>query len=256
MTTLAEMTLKVAREITEVLYGTATTGAATSITDTANLTQQKAYWDKGSVWILSETHSGKTAIVTGFSNNKLTFATFGTSVETCRYAVARATFPYRQLAQAINAALDEVRVLAEDTTLTGDGETLEFPLPAGVTNIEHIEFTRYGSSPAEKSPSHHWHVRGGDIKWDYGYAPCDGDTIHIWHRTYHDELTTYSDTLNERVNEEWVKWKACEHALYWGVKTYQDAKEYRLEELMNKVIERQKGLLPQPIAIKIRTAGA
>jgi len=256
MTTLAEMTLKVAREITEVLNGTATAGAGTSITDTDNLTQQNAYWDKGSVWILSGDHSGKTAIVTGFSANKVTFADFGSTVGTCRYAVGRATFPYRQIVQAINAALDEIRVLGEDASLTGDGETLEFTLPAGVTDVESVEFTQYGSSPAVKTPSHHWKIRGGKIKWDYGYAPCDGDTIHLWHRTYHDELTTYSDTLDERVQVEWLKWKACEHALYWGIKTYQDAKEYRLEELMNKVIERQKGLLPQPIAIKIRTAGS
>ena len=120
MTTLAEITLKVAREITEVLPGTATAGDATYLTDTVNLTQQNAYWDRGRVWLLSGTHSGKTAIVTGYSANKLTFATFSTSVGTPRYAVARDIFPYRQLQQAVNSALDEIRVLSEDTTLTGD----------------------------------------------------------------------------------------------------------------------------------------
>jgi len=256
VTTLADMTLRVAREITEVLYGTATAGTGTTITDTDNLTQQNAYWDKGSLWILGLTHIGKTAIVKGFSANVLTFADFGSTVGTCRYAAARSHFPYRQLVQAINAALDEIRVLSEDTSLTGDGETLEFALPTGVVDMDSVEFTRYGTSPAEKTPSHHWKIRGGKIKWDYGYAPCDGDTIHLWHYTHHDELTIYSDTLDQCVNEEWLKWKACEHALYWGIKTYQDAKEYRLEELMNKAIERQKGLLPQPIKIKIKSAGA
>lgn len=255
MTTLAEITLKVAREITEVLYGTATAGAATSITDTNNLTQQNQYWDKGTVWILSSTHSGKTAVISGYSLNKITFATFTTTVGTCRYAVARALFPYHILIQAVNNALDEIRVLDEDATLTGDGDTLEFSLPAGVANVERIEIGEYGYTPVKLYETHHWREKGGKIKFDYGYPPGDGDTLHLWYRTYHDELTTYSDTIHEDVNEEWLKWKACEHALYWGIKTYEAAKEYRLEELMNKALEKQKGLLPAPIIFRLRTAG-
>ena len=256
MTTLADMTLRVAREISEIMNGTATTGAATSITDTVNLIQQNQYWAKGTVWIRSGTHVGKTAVIDGFSANQITFPTFTTTVGTCRYVVATARFPYRQLEQAINAALDEVRVWAEDTSLEGDGSTLEFSVPAGITDIKEIEFTTAGTVPAEKTPSHHWKIRDGKIRFDYGYPPYDGDTIHLWYETYHDELTTYSDTVDDNVDQEWLKWKACEHALYWGIKTYQDAKEYRLEELMNKVIERQKGLRPMPVKFNIRSAGS
>lgn len=256
MTTLAEITQRVAREITEVLLGTATTGAATSITDTVNLTQQNQYWDRGTVWILSGAHQGKTAVISGYSANKITFPTFTTTVGTCRYAVARHIFPWHVLVQSVNAALDEIRVTEQDATLEGDGETLEFSLPAGVTNVERIEVEEAGYTPAKPYPSHHWKEQGGKIRFDYGYAPADGDAIRLYYKTYHDELTIYSDTIHEDINEEWLKWKACEHALYWGIKTYQDAREYRLEELMNKALERQKGLLPTPVTFRLRTAGS
>jgi hypothetical protein len=250
------MTLKVAREISKVQDGTGTTSAATSITDTLNLTQQNQYWDKGTVWFRSLTHSGKTAVITGFSSNKITFPTMGSDVGSCRYAVSRSLFPYSILQQSVNNALDEIRVTEKDSSLLGDGTTLEFTLPAGVSNVERVEIEEYGYTPAKPYPSNHWTQFAGKIKFDYGYAPWDGDTINLYHKTSHDELTTYSDTIHEDVNEEWLKWKACEHALYWGIKKYQDAKEYRLEELMNKVMERQRGLLPTPVTVKLRTAGA
>lgn len=255
MTTLAEMTERVAKEISEVLTGTATAGATTSITDTVNLTQSNGYWDKGTVWIKSGDHAGKTAIVTGFSLNKLTFSAFGTTVGTCRYSVARAIFPYHVLMQSVNNALDEIRVTESDNSLEGDGETLEFSLPAGVAKVFEVEILQAGYSPAYPYPSHHWRERGGKIKFDYGYVPGDGDTLVLYYKAHHDELTTYSDTIHEDVDEEWLKWKACEHALYWGIKQYQNAKEYRLEELMNKAMEKQKGHLPAGVVFSLRTGG-
>lgn len=255
-TTLSDMARRVAREITEVLDGTATAGAATTLTDTLLLTQQNQYWDRGTLWIRSGTHIGKVVVVTGFSAGKLTFPTLTTTIGTPTYSVARGTFPYPVLQQAVNSALDEIRVTQTDETLAGDGSTLEFTLPAGVAGVERVELDAAGYSPAWPAPSHHWKERGGKIKFDYGFPPGDGDTIRLYYKDYHDALVDYDDTVHEDVNLEWLKWKACEHALYWGIKTYQNAKEYRLEELMNKVLERQKGLLPTPLTVRLRTAGA
>jgi len=255
MTTLAEMTLKVAREITEVLESTATASAATSITDTVWLTQQAQYWDRGTVWIRSGTYDGQVAVITGFSNNKITFPAFAGDVGSCLYSVARNLFPYHVLVQAVNTALGDIRVKSEETSLAGDGSTLEFSRPAGVSDVESVEFTAYGSSPAEKTPGHHWKIRGGKIKFDYGYAPYNGDTIHLWYKTYHDVLSTYSDTIHADVNEEWLKWEACKRALYWGIRKYEDAKEYRLEELMNQAMSKQKGLLAVPVSFRFHSAG-
>ena len=258
MTTLAEMTLKIAREITEVLDGTATTGATNSITDTLNLTQQNQWWDKGAAWIRSGAHAGKVAIVTSYAGSKLSFTAFdAVSVGTCLFSVARAIYPYRALVQAVNNALAEVRVTYTDETLDGDDETLEFTLPTGVKNLERIEIDDQTLTPARVYPSHHWKERGGKVKWDYGYPPLEGtNNIRLFYKDYHAVLTDYDDEIHEDVNEEWLKWKACEHALYWGIKQYQNAKEYRMEELMNKAMERQKNLIPVPIAFRLRTAGA
>lgn len=252
MATLSDITLRVAREIGEVLSSTATAGAATSITDTARLVQPNQYWDQGTVWILSGTHLGKFAVVTGYGLNKLTFATMTTTVGTCRYTVARATYPLHILIQSVTNALDEIRVTEIDSTLTGDGTTLNFALPAGVADVFDVVIEETGGTTFHSS---HWQEKAGYLKFDYGYYPMDGETIHIHYQAYHDAPVDYDDEIHEDVNLEWLKWKACEHALYYGAKMYQDAKEFRIEEIMNKVIERQRGLIPARVIGRLRTAG-
>ena len=76
MLTLADITLTVARIVTpeNIISGTATAGATTSLTDTVNITTPTAYFDKGILWMQSGTNSGKVLHVTGNPSNKLNFA--------------------------------------------------------------------------------------------------------------------------------------------------------------------------------------
>ncbi len=255
MATLARMALSVARIITEVLEGEATAGDATSLTDTLRMIQPNQHWDRGTLWVLSGSYAGRVIPVTGHLVNKVTFATIAPSAlaATNRYALARAVYPWERLVAAINDALDEVRVIEEDSSLTGDGETLEFDIPITVDRVRTVNFND-PQNPKFKPPSTHFKQWGSKLRFDYGYAPPDGWAIILGHETDHPTMTLYNDEVNSEVNQEWLRWKAAEFALYWGAKTYGDDKAYDIEILMNRVREQQKTLYPTTPIITVRTA--
>jgi hypothetical protein len=257
MTTVAELSLKALRDVTDIMTGAATTGAVTSLTDTLTLTQPPAHWDNGSLWILSGTHAGKVLPVTSYTNNKLTFATLGATAIAAgtRYAVTRAVFPWAQVIASINDALEETYVEATDSTLIGDGETLEYNLPAGVYSILAVHFT---DAQGRRSISAHWRETNGHIRWDYGYPPDDGDTIEITYRTPPTEVILYSDVISTDVDVLWLRYKVAEKLLWWAISTYGNVQEFRIEERMNKVLQSLKNRSPRRDAprIMINTVGA
>lgn len=263
MTTLATLTLRLARIVTDVVDGTATGGNATTIADTANLVQANDYWNRGTVWILSGNNQGKVGIVTDFVNSTgtLTFATMTTlNAAGNRFAVARGVYPYNVLVSKIMAALDETYVISDGSPvlptapITGDGTELEFTLPAGVSRVSKV-ILEDGSDETLTYTSTHWREEGGVLKFDPGYPPLDDYIIHPYYRTSHTELVNATDTLSDQINAEWLVWKAAEYVLYWGVQNYGEAKEYKIEELMNRVLNKQKGIYPRKPIFIVRTAG-
>jgi hypothetical protein len=247
MLTLADISLAVARIVTpeNIVSGTATAGATTSLTDTVNLTTPTAYFDKGILWIQSGTNSGKVLTVTGNPSNKLNFAAITDSIAAGdRYSVARPIYPYNQIVSAIHQALDETYVEGEDATLTGDGTTLEFTLPSGVWDIKKVRI-EHASYPEENYFSAHWKEQGGKIKFDYGYAPDDDYSIRLYFRDQHPQLTAATSEIDAEIDTNWLKYKASEALLLWGMGVYKAAAEYRIEERMNLVLARLKTLSPR-----------
>lgn len=348
MATVANIALKVARLVTDVLDGMAMLGTSSTLTDTLNLVQTNEYWNKGTLWINSGTHSGKMLQILGHALGVLTFqkqtsvlctqqvetitvdgtctgSGDATVVITCprlpgspitlsvpvlntdtaaqmttkikaalnlsdityyfdigggsttitltsktaqsnaallnvsldngtcsgitpaptsanttagvagpSYSVIRGAYPYRQIIQAINQALEETHITGDDDTLIGDGETLEFTLPNDVFDVKRVEYERYGYN--ERFPSHHWRELGTVIRFDYGYAPVDADVIHLIYRKPHDILTSYSDTIDQEINAEWLKYAAAAKLLLWGASQYGKTPEYMIEERMNIVL--------------------
>jgi hypothetical protein len=167
MTTLAEIVLKVAREVTDVMDGAATSGATTSLTDITNLIQPNQYWDRGTLFIKSGTHTGKALPILGYASSKVTFTSLGLVPVAVndRYALMRGVYPWNQIVTAIVQALDSTHVTGTDATLTGDGSTLEFTIPTGVYNIKRVEFIR---DSAERLVSNHWREVSGKLRFDYG----------------------------------------------------------------------------------------
>lgn len=255
MATLARVTLSLARIITEVLEGVATAGNATSLTDTTRMIQPNQYWDRGTLWVLSGTYAGRVLAVTAHAQSKVTFSTITPSALAAsdKYALARAIYPWERLVAAVNDALDEVRVIEEDTSLVGDGTTLEFNIPATVDRVRQVHF-KDPQNLTYTPPSTHFRQWGSKLRFDYGYAPPDSWTIVLRHETDHPVMSLYSDEVNSEVNQEWLRWKAAEFALYWGAKTYGDDKNYNIEILMDRVMGKQKGLYPTTPIITVHTA--
>lgn len=242
MPTLFDIALKVAREVGDVMDGVATAGTTASLTDTEILIQPAQFWKAGTLFIKSGTHLGKALYVTGYDNHTLTFATqTGAIVSGDRFAVMRGIYPFNQIVTAVNQALEFTHVNAEDATLIGDGATLEFTLPTGVFNVKRVQFGRN----TEILTSNHWRETGTKLRFDYGYAPVDGDTIRIVYRSLHNELSASSDVISNEIDREWLKFKAAEQLLWWGVSVYGNVPEYRIEEKMNKVIAALKGKQPR-----------
>lgn len=255
MTTAADIALKVAREVTDVMDGAATAGATTSITDTNTLRQPNQYWDVGTVWIRSGTHAGKALPILGYSGSKISFASLGAVAVAAgdRYSVIRGAYPFGQIMTAIQQALDETHVTGVDHSLTGDGTTLDFTLPTGVYDLKRVQFKRDDVWLL----STHWHEMSGVMRFDYGYAPTDEDEIYIYYRDQHPDLTAYSTTISDEISVEWLKYKAAEHLLWWGLSIYGGQQEYRIEERMNRVLTGLKGKMPRRDApdFVVNTAG-
>lgn len=173
-----------------------------------------------------------------------------------RYAVIRGAFPWEQIVQAINSALDETHVVGENTALIGDGVTLEFSLPSGVYDLKRVELKK--TSPAGyQPPSHHWKEINGVLRFDYGFAPIVGDEIHVFHRKAHDDMNLYSDTISTEINRDWLALSAARELLFWGASMYGSKAEYLIEERLNKVLNMLKGKMARLDGpdIMLHTAG-
>jgi hypothetical protein len=257
MTTLADITLRVAITVADVLRSASTAGAGTTLTDSVMLKQPAGFWEGGTLWLRSGTHSGKVVRVSASAPDALTFPDLGSTPHPCRYAVADRRFPFDELTKAVNAALaDEgAKVLNSNATLTGDGQTLEFTLPAGVSNVRHVEFKDTSATPPQVTPSHHWRERGTKLIFDTGCPPINGDTILLWYRAAHVELTTYSDVIDPEINEDWLKWQAAMEALLWALTMYGDSPEKSYATKLQWALEQLKTLAPlRTLDISLRTA--
>lgn len=268
--TLADLALRTANEITDVIRGTASAGTATTLTDTATLKYPDGYFTGGTIFFLSGTHAGKYAVVTNFAAGVVTFATLTTSVGAARYAIIDKTFPINDIIKSCNAAIqdDVVKITGIDETLTGDGQTVSFTLPSGVSDVKGVEFVNATITPNYVTPSHHWKERSGKLIFNsenfninYNeypvsfYAPPKNRTIRVIYRKAHTELTTYSDVIDADVNETWLKFRAAEEALKWVIRTRGENPTQRFAEFLQDVRDKMKNnRAMRRIDVVIRTA--
>lgn len=172
-----------------------------------------------------------------------------------RYTVVRGAYPWEQILGAMMSALDETYVEDDDGTLEGDGETLEFTLPVGVSDIKRVEYVRDGYE--DRLKCNHWQEVGGKLRFDYGHAPYDGDAIHVISRITHPEISAYSTAINDEINPDWLALATARELLFWGASIYQKDAAYMIEERLNKVLAALKGRHPrrEGADIMIKTAG-
>jgi hypothetical protein len=202
------------------------------------LIQGNQFFDRGTLWILSGANAGKVVEVLSYASNQLTFADLGDDpIEAGdRYAVARAIYPLPILIASVNDALNETFVIDEAVddngdplTYTGDGQLLDFELINGERRITNIEL-QDPNNTEHTYPSSHWRERSGHLIFASGCAPLTDWIVHVYTRQDH------------QISDEWLRWKAAEYALYWGVGTYGEQKEYRIEERLNRALGKLKTL--------------
>lgn len=255
---LFQLTLRIARIVTDVLDGIATTGTVSNLADPINLNQPAGYWDRGTLWMLSGSFAGQVIPVETFAASTLNLPTLSVVIARGdRYALTRHIYPYQVLVSKVNAALDETYVVLDGSPvvdITGDGETLTFDLPDGVSRLAKVEIED-SNGFCDPYPSTHWEERDGQIIFGSGYAPWSNHIIHPFYRSTHTPLVNPWDELDPQINGEWLVWKAAEYVLYWGVQVYGEAKEYRIEEILNRVLMKQKGMYPRKPVMIVKTAG-
>lgn len=155
-----------------------------------------------------------------------------------RYALTGGMYPFEQIMGAIETALDTTYVIEHDDTLEGDGETREFLLPAGVEEIYEVVL----ENSVKDSISNHWVMDHGYLKFDYGFDPCDGDVIHIYHKMKHEALTGYDTEISDQINPQWLTLAAAKELLFWGLATYGKKEGQAIEDRLNKVMGAMKGM--------------
>ena len=227
-TSLADITLRVARKVTDVMESVATAGGAGTLTDTVRLNQVNGYWKNGTLWVLSGTYIGNVYPIAGYNVNILTITgpTFTVGV---RYAAARSLFDFYTLRQYVNNVLQELLVEKVDSTLTGDGTTKTFTLPTGVSKVEAVDFT---DSSGNQSISNHWQLRGGAIV--FRQAPGSAYTINLTHLATPTELVASSNTVDPSINLDWLMWATVAQLLEWALVNYQNDPTLKIDERLNQ----------------------
>ena len=203
MTTLAEATLLLAEHLAiDFSRGTAASGSATTLVDTARTTRD-ALFDGGTIWITSGTHIGKSRDITSWDlpTFTFTFPTLTTAVAAgVTYAVAGSDYPREKLIQALNLGILKLNgVIKLDETLTVVPYQEEYTLPTGVTDIKRIEIAQFATAPYYFSPNLYWEVVEGKIRFDPGAAPDQGYTMRIFHNVLPADLVNDADVIDAQI---------------------------------------------------------
>ena len=222
--TLADATYRVARDLSAVSEGVATTGSATTVADTVNLDQAADYWNGGGVWILRDAAEagaapeGEMGQVTNFgASGILTVAAVAGSSDPFsvgvaagdRYAVTTSKYKPQQIISAVNAALLDMGTipLTDKTSLdTAANQTeLSIPLAASMDLREVWVQTRTTDSDDNRwFKVDNWHIEKTAIgSTDLLIVPFQYESVRDVKLVYmgeHPELDDPSDQIAESVN--------------------------------------------------------
>lgn len=259
MLTFYDISLAVARIVLPdmLVDGESTASATTSVSDSLNIIQQDEHFSKGIVWLNSGTYAGRVIPITTHFGNKVSWTTAlaGAAGTGILFTVAPRVYPLTTIRSAIMQALWDTYVETENTSLTGDGETLEFTLPSGVFDVKRVRI-QHATEETDKYYSNHWREKNGKIKFDYGFAPEDDYTIVLIHRDEHPVLSAYNTEVNHEIDTNWLKYQAAKYLLDYGMGKYGTQAEYRIEERMGFVMEALKNKKPRrSLDVQIVSAG-
>lgn len=213
MTTLFQVLLDVARTCGVLVSGTATGGSATALADSTRL-EQDDYFNGGTLFFRSGTGLiNTTAKVTDYTGSSGTF-TFATQTAVSAGIIYSACNQSRDtLVQAINLALTHMGVYTavNEALLLVDG-TLEYTLPAGVSNVVRVEapvlFDTVHNNLAY-AKQYQWEEYAGKLRLKYPITGAYGSALRVYYNSYHAEVQNDSDVINDLFNRQRLMWTAA-----------------------------------------------
>jgi hypothetical protein len=217
MTTLFDMTFRLAAFMRPLWESEATGGAVTNLVDTlATFGDQHV---GGTLFILAGDLANKTLVVTSRTGTtQLNFATQTPNDVAAGngYILADADFNRGILRRAINQALRQYRpTRAEDTTLTVVADQEVYDLPAGVSNVKEVWLATADSEPYGYQQVFRWDEVGDELRFPCGHTPQTEDMlIKLVYQDAHADLAADSSTLDleqcpVRVTDELIHWAAA-----------------------------------------------
>lgn len=202
--------LTIARAVGEIFAGSATGGSTTSLVDTLLAVPNDDIFNGGTLFFLSGTNAGKTAVITDYTGATRTFnfATTGAVAAGDRYEATTPRTPRALLVSALNMALEDMGALPTvNSTLTVLASTEEYTLPAGVSNLRRVEVAGADAEPYGWNTSHHWMERGGKLVFLHGQQPMTaGKKIRAWYQAAHVAVSADADTINDLIHPVRLRW--------------------------------------------------
>jgi hypothetical protein len=231
---LFDLTYRVARELGEVMEGSATGGDTTSIIDTVWLAARfnDDHFNAGTAWILydaggaSAAPEGEWARVTDFdkTGGDATITAVTVAVASGdRYALATAKYTRDTLIQAVNKALDKTPVPTTDTTTidTASSKT-EYDLPTGVLDENIRVFIQRVTDDTDDNrwiEYYDWYIQdtatGTAQKIVFRTQPPYAYDIKVVYWIPHPPLYARADKLRESVDVNRIVHMAVYEALLW-----------------------------------------
>ena len=223
--TLADVTYRVARELSAVREGVATTGTATAIADTVNLTQADDFFVGGGAWILRDAAEagavpeGEMGQVTDFVNSSavLTVAAVSGSSDPFsaavlagdRYAVTTSKYPPQQIIAEVNAALLRMGSIekTDRTSVDTASPQTEFGIPAAVSrDLRKVQIQgRTGDSDDTRPKTiENWDIErtaaGTSDLLMFPFQYTGSRDVYLTYMQEHSELDDPSDAIDESVD--------------------------------------------------------
>lgn len=210
MATVASLLFKIAGYLRPVYYGTTTSaGTTTTLVDTSR-TESNDYFNGGTVFFLSGTLAGLTAVPSDFVQASGTFTIPIQSAAPgngAAYAAVDKKYRRETMVAALNMALLQLGPWPQiDESLTVVEDQERYTLPAGVYNIARLLIATSTSSPYEwTAPHRHWRERDGYLYFDDGHLPETADMpIRLYYEAPHSRVSADADDVTDEANAELV----------------------------------------------------
>ena len=211
MAKLFDLTLDLARFVTRTYAGvTTSTGTTNTLVDSElPFSPQAGVYDGGTLWITNGTYAGSMFRVINVVDGVVTFspAVSTPTASGVSYFLADNRFLKHVLTGAVNFVIKDVPVAKTDETLTVDIDSMDYTLPAGVSDVRIVEIASNDTSPYEYVRNRYWREKPGGTLTIYGglFSSDDGKKIRLTYAAAHGELDA-SGELSPSIPIEYVRY--------------------------------------------------